>query len=163
MLIPTAVYNSLQQSTSYTFDSVPDTFTFAPRLSIPLGMTVDYGTVTLSGFNMPISARVSTGNLQINGASYGTGLVSVYPGDILRILLTAGTSYGTTQSGQLYLGSLTPIAYRLQTNMAPALVIAPISVVGSITGGGGGGGSSSSSVSTSVSSSQGTSSSPVMQ
>ena len=162
MLIPTVVYEALQQSTNYTFDSIPDTFTFAPRLSTALGMIVDYGPVTLSGFNMPISARVSTGNLQINGASYGTGLVSVYPGDILRILLTAGTSYGATQSGQLYLGSLTPIVYRLETNMAPTLVITPISVMDSITGGGGGGGGSSS-VSTSISSSQRTSSSPMMQ
>lgn len=165
MTIPTAVYTALQQTMSYTFDSVPDTFVFAPRLGIALGMSVDYGPVTLSGFNMPITARVSTGNLEINGTSYGTGIVSVSPGDTLRISLMAGSSYDTTYSGQLSLGSLAPIAYRLETNMAPILVITPTPVVGPITGGGGGGGAGSSSASSSmnVSSSQGVSSSPMMQ
>lgn len=164
MMIPTPVYTALEQTTSYTFDSVPDTFVFAPRLGIALGMSVDYGPVTLSGFNMPITARVSTGNLQINGVSYGTGIVSVSPGDSLQVSLIAGTSYGTTYSGQLSLGSLAPIVYRLETSMTPVLVVVPTPVVGPITGGGGGGGAgSSSSSSTNVSSSQGVSSSPMMQ
>ena len=66
-------------------------------------MSVDFGPVTLTGFNMPISAHVTAGSLRVNTVSYGTGIAQVYPGDLITVSLTAGSSYSTTYSGQLLL------------------------------------------------------------
>jgi hypothetical protein len=101
--LPDTVYNTLQQNTSYVFDTTPDAISFVPKTTITPGMTVDFGPVTLAGFNMPIDAHVTAGSLRVNNITYGTGVTQVHPGDVVTIALTAGSSYSSVYSGQLIL------------------------------------------------------------
>lgn len=101
--LPDAVYTALKQNTSYVFDTTPDAFVFTPKTTITPGMSVDFGPVTLTGFNMPISGYVTVGSLRVNNTVYGTGTAQIHPGDIITVSLTAGSIYSTTYSGQLLL------------------------------------------------------------
>lgn len=72
MTLPGAVYTAAQKNIMHTFDAIPDTLTIPLRTSIGLGQVVEYGPYTLSGFNVPLLASVSTGSMSVNGQVYTT-------------------------------------------------------------------------------------------
>lgn len=70
--LPGVVHHALKQSASYVFDPNPDTFAITKKLGVIPGSQVTFGPFTLTGFNVPTSASVNLGSLQVNGTSYGT-------------------------------------------------------------------------------------------
>ncbi len=128
--LPDTVYNSLKQSASYTFDATPDIFSFERKISVTPGNQVSFGPVTLTGFNMPVSAAITRGTLDVNGVLYGTGTAVVKPGDVITIYMYAPSSYNSSASGTLSIG-LIRVNYEVETSLA--VTIPPI-------GPGGGGG-----------------------
>lgn len=142
IILPDTVYNTLKQTMSYTFDPTPTVFTITPRTSVALWQTIEYGPYTLTGFNMPLAASVSTGAISINSWTYTTGSVTVSPWDTITIQLIAPTTYTTTKTWVLIIGS-TAMTYSLETLMAPPVIVVPTTpvVVPPAAGPGGGGGS----------------------
>lgn len=119
--LPDTVYTRLKQTASYTFDAIPDAFTFTKKISVTPGNQVSYGPVTLTGFNMPLTASISRGTLDVNGVLYGTGTVTVKPGDTMTIYMYAPSTYNSSASGVLMIGTIRTI-YEVETSLA---VVAP--------------------------------------
>ena len=119
--LPDIVYNSLKQTASYTFDAMPDAFTFTKKISVTPGNQVSYGPVTLTGFNMPVTASLTRGTLDVNGVLYGTGTATVKPGDTVTIYMYAPSTYNSSASGVLMIGATRTI-YEVETSLA---VVAP--------------------------------------
>jgi hypothetical protein len=139
--IPGEVHHVLKRAASYSFDPYPDTLTITKKLGVTPGSQVTFGPFTLSGFNVPVNASVNLGSLKVNGVSYGTGVAVVKQWDVITIEVTAISTYNTTYSGSLSLGSNLHIPYEIEN------ALAPIMMIGAGWGGGWWGGSSSSAAS----------------
>lgn len=96
--LPDTVYDALRQNTSYTFDTVPDTISFTRKVAINPGAQVQYGPVTLTGFNMPITIRTTKGTLDVDGQLFGTAATTVYPGSVISIYIQAPSTYNSVLS-----------------------------------------------------------------
>jgi hypothetical protein len=57
--LPNTVFTALKQTKTYTFDATPDAISFPRRTAVNPGSQVQFGPVTLTGFNMPITLRAT--------------------------------------------------------------------------------------------------------
>jgi subtilisin family serine protease len=137
LTLPDTVYAALKTTKTYIVDSIPDGVTFASQVGITPGMSVIYGPVILTGFNVPVIITTTRGTIGLTGGRNSTGSIVAYPWDSMTFTLIAPSIYNTRMTGSLSVGAV-PVFYSLETSLS---AVPPI--VQNPTAGPGGGGWSS--------------------
>lgn len=93
--------------TTIPADSTPDSFTISDITNALIDNTYVSDPVTVSGINVPIAVSISWGGWEysINGWSYTTSAGTVNNGDVVRVRLDAPSSWVSSTSTTLTIGS----------------------------------------------------------
>lgn len=106
--------------TSRGLDTAPTAFSFTNQYSVARSSTVTSNAVTLSGFDGPLSASCSGCTAIARNGIWGSTSVSGFnPGDTIAIRRTASSSYSTTVTASVTVGSTTSSTWSITTESEP--------------------------------------------
>ena len=89
-----------------TADTVPDSFGFGERLSVPSGSVIESDPITVTGIDGPAVISVAGGEYSIEGGAYTSGAGTVTNGQTVRVRHTSSADPATTVTTVLTIGGV---------------------------------------------------------
>lgn len=96
---------AILSGTGTSGDSTPTPISFAPLNDVARSTAVISDSVTVGGVDTAIAVTVSGGTYAVNGGSYTDAAGSVHVGDAITVRQTSASSFSTTTTATLTIGS----------------------------------------------------------